>query len=120
MKVSKKNGWVIWKSVIWTKRLWEFGKPHVDIGLAAGPQIASSGFYRSSHSQMLQCIFQHSSQGRASVPTYSIFHLSHLPCTLVVVWMVEYIYPDASCCTMSTKMSELIYPLAVNIEEAMA
>ena len=31
--------------VIWTKRLWEFGKLHVDIGLTAGPQIASTNLF---------------------------------------------------------------------------
>lgn len=59
MKASKVNGWVIWLSVIWTKRLWEFEKLHVDIGLAAGPQIAlaSNMFYDVQlhvHSQSLQ------------------------------------------------------------------
>ena len=44
MKAPKINGWVIWLSVIWTKTLWEFEKLHVDIGLAAGPQIASNKF----------------------------------------------------------------------------
>jgi hypothetical protein len=42
MKASEINRWVIWLLVIWTKRLWEFEKLHVDIGLAAGPQIAST------------------------------------------------------------------------------
>ena len=44
MKASKINGWAIWLSVIWTKRLLEFEKLHVDTGLAAGLQIASNRF----------------------------------------------------------------------------
>lgn len=44
MKASKVNGWAIWLSVIWTKRLLEFEKLHVDTGLAAGLQIASNRF----------------------------------------------------------------------------
>ena len=44
MKASKINGWAIWLSVIWTKRLLEFEKLHVDTGLAAGPQITYNKF----------------------------------------------------------------------------
>ena len=44
--VEKKNGWVTWLLVIWTKRLWQLGKLDVDMGLAAGPKIASTNrFY---------------------------------------------------------------------------
>ena len=45
MRASKRNVWAICQSATWTKRLWEFGKRHVDIGLGSGPRIASSGFY---------------------------------------------------------------------------